>query len=275
MDMPGVTPDMACSADYSVDDIYAEVREDDNSEMRHIDIEVVVGLKVKVRQKTEYPVVVDLYAPSKRIEPESLDVAMDSYFGRNTSQVVIKENIPLPDDYPEMEKIYDAICKPVVTDCKLEEEKVVVEGLLSFNIIYLAKDEKKLVHSLSDELPFKSQIPVPGCRMDMTPEVNVDIENMDINLVKKNEVEVKVTLGCLAEVYEKIKKSFITKVEEVEGENPIHKASITIYMVQPKDTLWKIAKRYFTTIDNIIKNNEIQDADNLQPGTKLIIPKKL
>lgn len=275
MDMPGVAQDMACSVDYSVDDIYAEIREDDNNEMRHIDIEVVLGLKVKVRQKMEYPVVVDLYAPSKRIEPEKLDVAMDLYVGRNTSQAVVKENIKLPGDYPEMEKIYDAVCKPVITDCKIEDEKVVVEGLIGFNIIYLVKSEKKQVHSFSDEVPFKSQIPVEGCRMDMKSHVHVDVENMDIKLIKKNEIELKVTLGCLAEVYEKIKKVFVTKAEEVEGEIPIHKASITIYMVQPKDTLWKIAKRYFTTIDNIVKINDIQDPDNLQPGMKLIIPKKL
>lgn len=275
MEMPGVMPDMACSVDYNVDDVYAEISEDDNNEMRHIDIEVVVGLKAKVTQKVEFPVVIDLYAPSKRIEAEKLDVAMDLYFGRNTSQAVIKESLNLPGDYPGMDKIYDMVCKPSVTECKIVEDKVVVEGVLGFDLIYLVKDERKLVHSFSDELPFKATVPMPGCRIDMKPDVYVDIENIDINIIKKNEIEVKATLGCLAEVYEKVKKSFIVKADEKEEEVPIHKASITIYMVQPKDTLWKIAKRYFTTVENIMEVNDIPDSENLQPGMKLIIPKKL
>ncbi|MDY3207452.1 LysM domain-containing protein, partial [Clostridium baratii] len=38
------------------------------------------------------------------------------------------------------------------------------------------------------------------------------------------------------------------------------------------DTLWELAKRYRTTMDDIIKLNELEDPDSLVPGQKLLIP---
>jgi LysM repeat protein len=50
--------------------------------------------------------------------------------------------------------------------------------------------------------------------------------------------------------------------------------SIIIYTVQHRDTLWKIAKKYATTIEDIIKMNELENPDNLESGIKILIPKK-
>lgn len=275
MEMPGVMPGMACSVNYNVDDVYVELKDNDAGERRQLDIEVVIGLKAEVTQKNEFPVVVDVYAPSARIEPEKLDVMMDLYFGGNSSQAILKESLQLPQDYPEMEKVYDMICKPAVTECKVVDDKVVIEGVIGCDIIYLVRGEERLVHSFSEEVPFRNSISLPGCKIDMKPEVDVDIESMDFVMLTKNEVEIKLSLGCLAKVYEKISKGFIIKAEEIEGEVPIHKASITIYMVQPKDTLWKIAKRYYTTIEDIVRVNDITDPDNIMQGMKLVIPRKM
>lgn len=45
----------------------------------------------------------------------------------------------------------------------------------------------------------------------------------------------------------------------------------TVYIVKKGDTLWKIAKRYNTTISNIVKMNNIKNKNIIYPGQKLII----
>jgi spore coat assembly protein SafA len=44
-------------------------------------------------------------------------------------------------------------------------------------------------------------------------------------------------------------------------------------VVQKGDSLWKIAKKYRTTVDNIAAVNEIEDPDLIYPGQKLLIIK--
>ena len=46
------------------------------------------------------------------------------------------------------------------------------------------------------------------------------------------------------------------------------------YIVQPGDSLWKIAKKFHTTVDNIMETNGLT-TDQLQPGEKLILVKEI
>jgi len=48
---------------------------------------------------------------------------------------------------------------------------------------------------------------------------------------------------------------------------------MVIYFVKPGDTLWKIAKRFRSTIDDIARVNGIEDIDKLEIGKQLFIPR--
>lgn len=275
MDMPGVTPDMACRAEYTIDDIYTELKADDEGNNRHIDVEIAVGIKVKVSHRSEAPVVIDAYAPSVRLEPEIRNVTTNVLFGENGSQVIIKEPLSIPEGTPEIEKVYELACKPSVTECRIEDDRVLIEGIAGCDVIYLSSGETRAAYSFSEEIPFKTAVPMTGCRPHMKPEVFLDIDSFNCAVLTKKEVEVKIALDCFVKVFEQMNKNFIIKLDQVEGEVPGHKASITIYVVQPQDTLWMIAKRYYTTVEDIVKINDIEEPEKIVPGMKLIIPKRV
>ena len=48
-------------------------------------------------------------------------------------------------------------------------------------------------------------------------------------------------------------------------------AGAVIYMVQKGDSLWKIAKKYRTTVADIVAVNEIENPELIYPGQKLLI----
>ena len=49
--------------------------------------------------------------------------------------------------------------------------------------------------------------------------------------------------------------------------------SMTIYFVKPGDTLWNIAKRYNSTVEDIVRLNELEDENKIYPRQQLFIPK--
>jgi LysM repeat protein len=51
-------------------------------------------------------------------------------------------------------------------------------------------------------------------------------------------------------------------------------ASMTVYVVQTGDTLWKIAKRYNTAMDELESVNGIE-GNRVVPGQKLLVLKKV
>ena len=48
---------------------------------------------------------------------------------------------------------------------------------------------------------------------------------------------------------------------------------MTIYFVKPGDSLWKIAKKYKSTVEEIMKVNDIEDKNKIYPAQQLFIPK--
>ena len=57
------------------------------------------------------------------------------------------------------------------------------------------------------------------------------------------------------------------------GKRAPQKYSVIIYIVKSGDTLWKIAKKFGSTVNDIVKINEIEDENNIMPGQKIFIPR--
>ena len=51
-------------------------------------------------------------------------------------------------------------------------------------------------------------------------------------------------------------------------------ASMTLYIVKKGDTLWKIAKKYNSSVCEIAEINNIENPDLIYPGDKLLIVKR-
>ena len=64
-------------------------------------------------------------------------------------------------------------------------------------------------------------------------------------------------------------------IEEVDMEESkdCNTYSMVIYFVKPGDTLWKIAKKFKSTVEDIARVNEIEDINKIYPGQQLYIPK--
>ena len=49
---------------------------------------------------------------------------------------------------------------------------------------------------------------------------------------------------------------------------------ITVYIMKPGDTLWNIAKKFYTTVEEIMQMNDL-DGDEVSSGTPLLLVKKV
>jgi LysM repeat protein len=270
IEFDGVRQYMNGKTEFVVDNIMHDIKEDDLGENRIIDVEAIIKHETKIMHKEEFDMIEDAYSPSKILRMDKKNYELNVILGQNTAETIIKENIELSKEMPKPVEVVMPSGKLLVTDKKIVEDRIIVEGLLNVNVVYKTDDEEKYVAMVSEEIPFSCNIDIPGTKIDMDCMVKVYLESLEA-FVEANTIAVK----CVAKVYAKVDykthKEFLVDILPSEDEVISKKASVTIYVVQDGDTLWKIAKKYCATVESLSKVNELEN-ENIMAGTKLIIP---
>ena len=83
-------------------------------------------------------------------------------------------------------------------------------------------------------------------------------------------------LDYMANVYNKGNIQTINQVDvaDMDKEELNSYPSITVYIVKKGDTLWNLAKRFNTTVQDIVEINDLDENAPINIGQKLIILKK-
>lgn len=122
------------------------------------------------------------------------------------------------------------------------------------------------------KVPFNYSINNDNINEFTTLDTNVEVKENNFVVLNDGAVEAKIELqfGLMVSKNEKI--NVIDNIE-VEDKKECNGYSMVIYFVKPKDTLWEIAKKFDSTIEEIAKVNEIEDPNKIMPGQQLFIPR--
>lgn len=270
-DVKGVNSDMMYSVDYNIQNNDLMLEEDDLGEVRIINNEFVVKANVKVFSKENVDVIKDAYSPKFPIELKKEEYELGAIQGTNSTEIIIKDNIALNENNLIPEEIISCTGTLIISDKQVENDKIIAEGSLRVSVLYKTSDNDKYLASVKAEIPFNSIMDMQGAKNGMKAIIKCNIENLQAT-IEANTIAIKASAILCAKVCYEVKKQFICDVIEKEGEMPKNKSSVTIYVVDEKDTLWDLAKKYNTTIDDLLKINDIEDKEKLETGKKIIIP---
>lgn len=270
VEMDGVNSSMKAMVDLKIDNMNINIKQDDLGENRLVEVDAEIKGKVKVIAKEKIEMIDDAYCPKCMIELKKDKVELNVLHGKNEAEIIVKDNIELDNDAPTPTSVVMSKADVTVTDKKVTDDKVYVEGVVKADIIYKSSDEKYL-YNVKEELPFTAVLDIPGTTSTMNTVVKANLESIDAS-VEANTIAVKAIVSVAAKVMYNDNKEMVTSINKIDGEVPRKKASITIYVVQTGDTLWGIAKKYFTTIEEIVKMNSAELQDNLKAGMKILIP---
>lgn len=271
MDFDDLDPTMESYLDMKVYDVNYALREDDLGEKRIVDIALSAKVSSKVMKKEELDMIEDAYSPSMILNMERKQIPLNVMHKQVSEEKIHKFDIELDNEAERPKEVILAKGDVSISDCKVLEDKVTIEGTLKVDVVYRTVDEDIYIASVSDESPISFTVDMPGAKIDMQSICKCTLENLEVDVQASN-LAVKAVISVYARCDYKDTKEFVTNIVKVEGEVPKKKASIIIYVIQKGDTLWKIAKHYNTTVDSLCKLNEVMDPEKLVTGQKLIIP---
>ncbi len=268
-DAENLSEDMDCTLDFELGSLRYETEEDNDGDLRIINIEALATAKMKASENTAVDMISDFFCPSYDTKLIYDDMEFDEVVARPKAQNTLREVIAVDNKLPQISGVYNVITKTVITKAVPEHGKIAAEGRVEAYILYLTDNAQSPVYSVKKEIPFSYLLDAPAAEAGMECRIRAEVEHTSYSLNVANEVELRCMLVISAEVVEKKTVRLITDCTIEPMEN---KKGIVIYFIQTGDTMWDIAKHYCVSVEDILQYNHLSPEDQLSVGEKLIIP---
>ena len=276
IDCNGCNEDMTPNINLSIVGKNLNVRPDSDGEERVIDLEAILELAIKIYDETQMQILKDLYSPIRNITPIYKEAQYENLLMRNSNKARVIERVKINDDSPRLLQICYGSGNVKIDEITPVDNGIQVDGVIDVSILYISADDKQPLQAIRSLVPFTQVIEIKDLKPNSIYDVKAMIESINVMMLDTQEVEVKANVVLNVIVFDKLTESFIVdfKEEPVDFEKLQELPGLVGYVVKPGDSLWKIAKRYRTTVDAIMEINDL-DSDLIHPGDHLLIVKEL
>lgn len=264
VDIQDLNDDMICDMEYEIQNITI-----DCNESNCIYLEIEVEISARAYQNKAVDLIDDIYCPTLPLTFNSKNLTTSQEVASKKQEHVIKQTVNIP----EMANcnIYDVTAELIINSQNIINEKLMIEGIARINMVY--SDDTSKANTKRLDIPCELSMDMPGCKNNMITHLDVDIQDIDFIIMPNSNIDISIKTMFNIVVYDDIKINIIDEINSIEDKT-IDSPSISIYYVKKGDTLWKIAKKFNSTIETIARINELQNyEDNLKIGTQLFIPR--
>jgi len=275
--------DVAAAQDGNFGDVVLSVLEsdvsvqpDEEGENRILAIEAIIGADIRVTDNNMLTVLDDAYCIDQNLDIKRVTLEYQNMVCRNTNQFNVKEAVKL-EDAPEMLQILSVDGVAHLEDKKVIDDKVVVEGVVMANILYVANSDVTPLYSYQAALPIRQVVETKGARLGMDADVEQAIDRISFNMLAGDEVELRFALNVDVLVQEDVQTTYISDIEfsPLNSEEVNQMPSMVVLCTQKGDSLWSIAKKYNASLEELAAINELDSGAELVAGQKLLVVKKV
>ncbi len=261
-----INEDNILDCDVNVCNFNYILKENSDGEKRIIKYTCDVYISGKVYEKISIHPVIDIYSISDEIKMNSEKCLLDKYEKVEAGQFWVKDIIHI-DNKKDIQRI-------ISTDAKVYTDKITkgidrlnLNGHINVDILYQSIDGE-LCH-VKYELPFGHTI--DNSYDYPVYDVKTQVESSSYNIISSDSVEMRINVGYKVKVENKVELDFVKNIE-ITGKKNMCKKGISIVFCDGNEVLWDIAKKYRTTVEEILSVNELETENDIVKGMKLLIP---
>lgn len=269
----GIEPKTELNGRLTVEEAKLTPMADEDGEARQVAVDVTIGAQLNGKETVEQEILQDAYAPKGTVTLEKETITYPVTVGSGRNQFIVKERIQLETGERPMLRAEEVWGEVRLSEARTVVDNVEVEGVLTADILYYCEEDEEPVCMLQRGIPFGQMMELRGVEEGDEANVTLRLEDIDFQMLSEREGELRATVTMDAIVTRQETAETVTDITMEEETACLPMAGAVIYMVQKGDSLWKIAKRYRTTVDDILAVNEIENPEMIYPGQKLLIIK--
>lgn len=276
LDVSGVSSDMIPNINVKLLHCEPEIYKDYDGESRLIRTDASLDMDIKIFSEEKIEILTDVYSPYTTYEIQRKEGCFENLLTKNQSGHKLVEKIKLDIDENHILQVCNISGNVKIDDTTIIENGISVSGVLEVNVVYASTNDKLPISSEEIIIPFEHNIEVSNIDDVSKYYIKTYIEQLSADMISSDEIEVRATIMLDSLVINPIMENVIVDIvqEPLSMEIIKNLPSMAIHIVEEGESLWSIAKSFYTTIDNIKMINNLQ-SDIIHPGDKLLLVKQV
>ena len=271
VDVAGVNDGCRCDGKATVlfSDLTPRVGNDD--EIRAFSVAVKLNVSVKAYCEGEVSALLDAYSTSGGCRVEKEELVFAKLKEKTKERTIARKGFEFTDG--AIGSVIDMWCDLKNYFCRFEDGAFRLNATTTVCLLVYDCDGIPACYERPVEIEYAYK---PEYRPENPEaECNITITHCTYTITGANTVEIAVEPQIELSVYDRIKQTFITELKEdpTLADKAPRNSSIVLYFADEGETLWDIARRYNSSIEEIKTLNSVTE-DTLTAPHKFIIPTK-
>lgn len=250
------------------------VRADNDGEDRVLQVEYNLHTDMKVYEDMELTIIGDMFSPSANVETIRERFPFENLQIKNNAKTKVAHKEHIKSSLPKILQIVYTAGTVEIDEIKAGDDSINISGAVKVEILYVSADDNKPLQQLETVIPFTYQVEsVPFVNQDSI-RIHPSIDQIAAQMLNADEVEVKAVINMNVTVFAPGAVDVITDMNilPIDWDKKAAMPGIVGYVVKEGDSIWSIAKEYFSSLDSIRSINHLE-SDEITPGEKLLIVK--
>lgn len=274
VECPGCMADMVSQIQWELNQINMEVKPDYDGEERVFSVEAVMEMDIRLFAEEQVEILADVYSTAQEVKPIGEDIHCHTLLVKNQSKSRMSGTVTIGKNQPRILQIYQACGVVRADEVQETEEGLLVEGVVCVQLLYVTSDDEVPYASVKGQIPFQQMVEVPHMEEHTDYMIQADLEQLQAMMSDSEEVEFKgvINLDVLVLGHRTVKVMKEVEINEMDYNRLNEIPGMTGYIAEEGDTLWKIAKEYFTTVEMLREMNDFK-GNEVKRGDKFLIMK--
>ncbi len=274
MECQGCWEKMTADIAYDIANEEITIREDSDGEDRVISVDLALELELLLQNIGSTQIVADVYGVTCNAEA----VTQQKEFRQLHYEGEIAEKLSgiftLQDAKQRILQICHNQAEIEIEECLLRDDSVTLRGDMKIGVLYTTGDDDIYFAFENVCVPFEMTRQIAGLDSKMECSVLAQVEQLQVVLKEDNVMEWRATADVHMIVYRIQQENILENLNigEIDAAKLETLPGFAIYFVKEGDSLWKIGKKYYVSVENIKEVNGLT-GNEVRPGDKLLIVK--
>ena len=274
LEMSEATEDVVSYIELWLNNVNVQPEINQDNEMRNLSVSALLKLNVKLYKETSIKVIEDVYKPGANLVPIMESKTYQKLLVKNASRTKEVVKMKIDKTKGQLLQICNSQAEIKIENILVRDNSLKAIGKIKTCIIYISSDDRHPICCQCRESNFEHGIDAEGIEGNDEYFLNWKVEQVNANMLNADEVEIKAVIALEAIVFKKVEQNFVTEINQVPVDMEALNSAPVLkgYIVQKGDTLWKLAKENYTTIEKIMTVNNLEN-ETIKKGDRLLIIK--